>query len=151
MEKLRASRGKEKGAIIRQARKAGVEVLGPDINLSQSEARLFEGRIYLGLKDIMAITPPLLDQLLKIKRPVTSFPAFLRQLDTKELKERQLVPLIEAGLFDQVSPNRASLLVNCGNMLNTARLSQKSLVLQDFLAAKEEKVQMPKAAEKVSM
>lgn len=125
LEKLRASRGKEKGAVIRQARKAGVEILGPDINLSQAEARLFEGRIYLGLKDIMGITPAFLDQLLALKRPVTSFPAFLRQLDTKELKEKQLVPLIEAGLFDQVSPNRASLLVNCGNMLNTARLVAK--------------------------
>lgn len=151
LEKLRASRGKEKGAIIRQARKAGVEVLVPDINLSQAEARLFEGRIYLGLKDIMGITPAFLDQLLALNRPVTSFPAFLRQLDTKELKEKQLVPLIEAGLFDQVSPNRASLLVNCGNMLNTARLAQKSLVLQDFLAAKEENVPMPTAAEKVAM
>lgn len=38
LEKLRASRGKEKGAVIRQARKAGVEILGPDINLSQAEA-----------------------------------------------------------------------------------------------------------------
>ncbi|WP_201330018.1 DNA polymerase III subunit alpha, partial [Lactobacillus nasalidis] len=151
LEKIRSSRAKEKGAVIQQARRAGVEVFGPDINLSQGEARLFEGRIYLGLKDIYGVSQTFLDRLLALKRPITSFSAFLRQLDPEDLKERQIVPLIEAGAFDQISSNRNSLLVNCDNLIKNARLTQKSLLLQDLLAVKETAAPQPTAAEKIAM
>ena len=41
-----------------------------------------------------------IDNLLAMKRPITSFSAFLRQLDDQNLKEKQIKLLIAAGAFD---------------------------------------------------
>lgn len=145
------SRGKDLGKYYGEAQKFGLQVFGPDINHSEANASVHNGAIYLGFRAVIGLTDSFIDNLLALKRPITSFSAFLRQLDDQNLKENQIKLLIAAGAFDQLDSNRNNLLANCLALIKNAKMTKKSLVLQDMLTVKLEQMPELTASEKMDM
>ncbi len=134
-----------------EAQKFGLQVFGPDINHSEANASVHNGAIYLGFRAVIGLTNSFIDNLLAMKRPITSFSAFLRQLDEQNLKETQIKLLIAAGAFDQLDSNRNNLLANCQSLIKNTKMTKKSLVLQDMLTVKLEQKPEPTASKKMDL
>jgi len=91
---------------VAEARRLGVTVLPPDINLSESNDCWKAGKIFLGIGRVREITNGTLEQI-KRHRPFTSLGDFLTKI---RLSEREIENLIRVGFFDSIDTSRPRLL-----------------------------------------
>nr|MBN2277170.1 DNA polymerase III subunit alpha [candidate division Zixibacteria bacterium] len=91
---------------VAEARRLGVTVMPPDINISDIVDTLYDGRIYLGLSRIRELSSAVIKQI-KLARPFNSFGQFLSLV---EIGERDMESLIRVGFFDSLETSRPRLL-----------------------------------------
>jgi DNA-directed DNA polymerase III PolC len=91
---------------VAEARRLGIKVMPPDINLSESIDTLRNGRIYLGIDRVKDISLRTAEQIER-GRPFVSLENFLSKIN---LSERETENLIRVGFFDSLEISRPKLL-----------------------------------------
>jgi len=91
---------------VAEARRRGCTIMPPDINLSEPEDSLKNGRIYLGIDRVRDLKYSTREQIIK-HRPFKSLAHFLGQI---KLSEREIENLIKVGFFDSLETSRPRLL-----------------------------------------
>ncbi len=136
---------------LMQAQEAGIKTLPPDIENSQADFSLENGKILVGLKAIRGLRSDLLKQILEIKRPIKSMTDFLWKIDNNLLSADAIANLIKAGAFDRLAPNRNELLKINKDLVESVKMAGSNLSLFETLEPKIEEEKMPTAAEKTAM
>ncbi|HYZ92618.1 MAG TPA: DNA polymerase III subunit alpha [Actinomycetota bacterium] len=105
----------EKTKYLASARKMGVEVLPPDVNLSQSEFAPDPERaecVRFGLAGVRNVGEGVVDHIIAARRdgPFNDFFDFCWRVDVNVLNKRTIESLVKAGAYDSMSHERGGLL-----------------------------------------
>jgi DNA polymerase-3 subunit alpha len=114
---------------IGEARAMGLEVLPPDINLSDRNFTVQEGRIVFGLLGIKNVGTTAVDQILAERAKGGPFPGFLdflERLDLKVVNRKVVETLVACGVFDSLGENRATLAHNLDRLLEAVASSREA-------------------------
>ena len=97
---------------IADVQKLGVNVLPPDINLSESDFTVSDGNIRFGLLAIKNVGRIFSNTVVatRNKGKFESFDNFVNRMPAHELNKRTVESLIKCGVFDSLGVNRNSLL-----------------------------------------
>jgi DNA polymerase III subunit alpha len=109
---------------IDEAKKMGLEIDPPDINRSERFFTVYEGRIVYGLVGVKNAGEGAVDVILKEREANGTFASFMDMLDRVDLKavnRKMLESLIQAGCFDRMEINRATLFGNLEKALEYAQ------------------------------
>ncbi|MBA7588949.1 Error-prone DNA polymerase [subsurface metagenome] len=107
---------------ISEARAMGLEVLPPDINLSEQDFTVRDGKIVYGLRGIKNVGSAAVDHILEERNSGGEFKdllGFLKRLDLKTVNRKVVETLIRCGVFDSLGATRACLLNNLDRILET--------------------------------
>ncbi|WP_319416764.1 DNA polymerase III subunit alpha [Marispirochaeta aestuarii] len=105
---------------LTSTKEMGIEILPPDINLSEKTFTVVDGKIFYGLQGIKNVGTGAVEEIIRIREeegPYDSFTDFLDRIDLKLVNRRVIETLIQAGLFDRFGLNRATLLGNLEQVL----------------------------------
>jgi DNA-directed DNA polymerase III PolC len=91
---------------VAEARRLGVPVAPPDVNLSAKSDQLINGKIYLAIARIRQLSETSMERII-MGRPFASFDDFLRRV---RLSEEEMENLIKVGFFDSLEGDRRRLL-----------------------------------------
>ena len=98
---------------IELARRMGLKVLGPDINISNSTFYVQNGAIRFGLAAIKNIGESMIDSVVEVRNKGGNFKSlldFCRRIDHKILNKRAIESLVKCGAFDSIDNRRTRLL-----------------------------------------
>ena len=101
-------------------REMGIEILPPDINLSEQTFTVVDGKIFYGLQGIKNAGAGAVDEIIRVRKengPYESFVDFLDRIDFRTVNRRVIETLIQAGLFDRFGLNRATLMHNLEQLM----------------------------------
>lgn len=101
---------------LEDALDAGFQMQALTINTIPAHDRFQDGAIYLGLDRLKGLPRDLQTWILE-HRPFADLEDFFLRLPPNYLKPDLLRPLVQIGLFDQLAPNRATLLTNLDRLL----------------------------------
>jgi DNA polymerase-3 subunit alpha len=105
---------------ISETRGMGLEVLPPDINLSEKTFTVVDGNIVYGLMGIKNVGIAAVEEIIRERKQngeYCSFIDFLDRVDLKTVNHKVIESLIQSGLFDKLSPGRATLFHNIDTVL----------------------------------
>lgn len=114
------------------ARRLGVRVNGPRINISRYSFVLEQGQIYFGLADIKGMRRDFTADIIAEREQNGAFKDlrdFINRLPQRWQKEDLLAPLIYAGAFDGLGYNRAEMIAALPDLLSGAGLDGALAVL----------------------
>jgi DNA polymerase-3 subunit alpha len=96
---------------VNDAKRRGIEIIPPDINFSEMDFSIFNGKIVYGFKGLKGIGEKAIVQIIENK-PYTDATHFLRVVAEKKLKipKQVLEALIRIGAFDSFGVNRRLML-----------------------------------------
>jgi DNA polymerase-3 subunit alpha len=124
-------------ALIHEARDMGIEVLPPDVNLSDKEFTVRGGKIVFGLAGIKNVGAGAVEAMLAeraARGPFTGLADFAERVDTHLVNRKVLESLVITGAFDSLGETRATLMHNLPRMMEAAakrreekRIGQASL------------------------
>ncbi len=103
---------KDRTAIyLNECRQMGIEVLVPDVNESESDFTVHEGRIRFGLSAIRNVGEGVVEKITEARSEAAfeSFMDFVNQVDVSALNKRTVESLIKAGAFDALGSTRKGL------------------------------------------
>ncbi|HEY6635475.1 MAG TPA: DNA polymerase III subunit alpha, partial [Acidimicrobiia bacterium] len=103
---------KDRTAIyLNECRQMGIEVLVPDVNESESDFTVHDGRIRFGLSAIRNVGEGVVEKVAEARtgEPFTSFLDFVDRVDLSALNKRTVESLIKAGAFDALGHSRKGL------------------------------------------
>lgn len=110
------------------ARRAGWQLLAPDVNASQAEFTLEGQAIRMGLGAVKGVGGRAVEAVLAARRAaggrVASLGQWLDHLDGRALHRAALDALVKAGTFDSLHANRVSLLGATERLLREASRAQ---------------------------
>ena len=98
---------------VANARKLGVTVKGPRINISEESFTLHAGQIYFGLADIKGMRRDFTAAIIEQRQadgPYKDLRDFVNRVPANFRKQELIEPLIYAGAFDQLDYNRAEMI-----------------------------------------
>jgi DNA polymerase-3 subunit alpha len=107
---------------ISEARAVGLEVLPPDINVSEQEFTVRDGKIVYGLRGIKNVGSAAVDHIVAERSQGGVFKdlvEFLKRLDLKIVNRKVVETLIRCGLFDGLGTGRAMLMHNLDRIMET--------------------------------
>lgn len=113
--------------LLAECRAKGLAVLPPDINESEAGFVAAGGGIRFGLGAVKNVGEAAILNILDARRRVerfTSLVNFLESVDLRVVNRRVVESLIDAGAFDDLGPNRASLLASLGSAMAYAQAVQ---------------------------
>ena len=123
--------------LIREAREMGIEVLPPDVNLSQKDFGVEKGRIVFGLMGIKNVGSGAVDAIIAERErggPFKGLLDFFDRIDSHEVNRKVAESLVITGAFDRLGENRATLMHNlpramemCAKAREARRYGQTSL------------------------
>ncbi|MBN1646386.1 MAG: DNA polymerase III subunit alpha [Spirochaetales bacterium] len=127
---------------ITSIRNMGIEVLPPDINISEKTFTVVGGKISYGLIGIKNVGSASVDEIIAQRERAgayTSFMDFLEKVDLKTVNRKVIETFIRAGLFDSMGINRATLMYNLDKALEFMnRKKEQSRYGQSSLFADED-------------
>lgn len=91
--------------IVNEARRHGIAVLPPDINLSHSDFTVQEGAIRVGLKQVKGLSRQVLE-LIAREQEKGRFSSWQDAVERLPVPEDMLENLVKCGALDSLSPNR---------------------------------------------
>ncbi len=100
---------------INETKSMGIEILPPDINLSELRFNAVDGKVVYGLNGIKNVGTAAGEAIIKEREengPYTSFMDFLNRVDSKVANRKVLESLIQSGAFDRLGENRSTLIMN---------------------------------------
>ncbi len=104
-----AEMGEDPTILIREIRRAGIEILPPDINLSGPLCTVFGGKIRLGLLMVRHLGEKAMEEILSVRLGgrFNSLAEFCAGVSSRAINLRVLQNLIGAGAFDRFEQSRA--------------------------------------------
>ena len=114
---------------ISEAKLMGIEMLPPDINLSEKYFTVSDGKIVYGLIGIKNVGTAAVDEIVREKKEGGVFKSLRDMLDRVDLRvvnKKVLETLIKSGLFDSIEPGRALLFHNLDRLVESASREQEN-------------------------
>jgi len=105
-------RDKDRTAVyLSECRQMGLEVLVPDVNESESDFTVAEGRIRFGLSAVRNVGEGVVEKITEARAnaPFESFIDFVDRVHVSVLNKRTVESLIKAGAFDALGHTRKGL------------------------------------------
>jgi len=105
---------------IAESRAMGIDLLPPDINLSEKHFSVTDGKIVYGLMGIKNVGSAAVDEILRAREQegdFTSLANMMERVDLKTVNRKVLETLIQSGLYDRFGHNRATLMHNLDYLL----------------------------------
>ncbi len=96
-----------------ECRDLSIKVLGPDVNVSQTQFAVADGAIRFGLAAIKNVGEGAVESVLAVRAqsgPFRSFFDFCRRVDLHKVNKRMLEGLIKTGAFDSTGAKRSQLM-----------------------------------------
>ena len=144
---------KDRTAIyLNECRQMGIEVLVPDVNESESDFAVHEGRIRFGLSAVRNVGEGVVEKIVEARTdaPFESFEDFVNRVDVSVLNKRTVESLIKAGAFDALGHSRKGLTLFHEMILDTTverrrneEMGQYSLFAGDEQADDHDDYQIP--------
>ena len=96
---------------LNECRQMDIEVLVPDVNESESDFTVSDGRIRFGLSAIRNVGEGVVEKIVEARQEARfeSFLDFVNRVDTSALNKRTVESLIKAGAFDATGATRKGL------------------------------------------
>ncbi len=117
-------RDKERtGVYLNECRTTKIEVLVPDVNHSDADFTVYEGRIRFGLAAIRNVGEGVVEKIVEARQSGGSFvdfADFTARVDPSVLNKRTVESLIKAGAFDGLGHSRRGLTLVYDTMLDAA-------------------------------
>jgi len=113
---------------IGEARKMGIKILPPDINISGGQFVADNGAIRFGLGGIKNVAGVSQESIIS-NRPYKSFVDFMNKVDISKANRRVQKHLIEAGCFDFTGVNRHSMLAGYVDIVPQEKGKERQLTL----------------------
>jgi DNA polymerase-3 subunit alpha len=117
--------------LIDDCRKAGIEVLPPDVNESAIDFSVVEGRIRFGLCAIKNVGESAIETVIRSRTEQGKFENlfdFCRRVDLRLVNKKCLESLVQAGAFDSMSLNRSQFMENLERAASFGQAAQATLV-----------------------
>jgi DNA polymerase-3 subunit alpha len=91
---------------IQEARDMGIEVLPPDVNQSQLDFSVTDGKIRFGLAAIKGVGAGVIESILEVRErgPFKSLFDFCSRVDLKKINKKTIEALVKSGAFDAIGP-----------------------------------------------
>ena len=116
---------------IRECSALEIEILKPDINKSFGKFSVEGHDIRFGLAAVKNVGINVINNIIKEREANGDFKDFadlVKRLDSKDLNKRVLESLIKCGAFDNISDNRASLMMGYEKLLESVSMDRKKNV-----------------------
>lgn len=116
---------------IRNCKEMGIEVLPPDVTMSEKKFSVHDGAVRFGLMGIKNVGDAVIDEIIRVRDeygPASDFEDFINSLDISKINKKAIESLIRAGAFDKINENRAQLLAVYESFLESAHNMSKSNV-----------------------
>lgn len=129
---------------ILEAKSRGVAIGKPHINKSGSSFAVNNQAIIFGLDSIKGIRKDFIRHLLYERERGGVFndmQDFIRRIEQRWRKESVLLPLIQAGCFDELGDSRATLIHSVESVINSIQMSNGNMELFASLAPRIEKIE----------
>ncbi|MFO7850643.1 MAG: DNA polymerase III subunit alpha [Spirochaetia bacterium] len=97
---------------ISETKSLGIEILPPDINLSEHNFSVSRDKVVYGLVGIKNVGKAAVDEILRARKEqgaYTSFVDFLDKADLRTVNKKVIETLIQCGAFDSLKESRATL------------------------------------------
>ncbi|MDP2156826.1 MAG: DNA polymerase III subunit alpha, partial [Nitrospirota bacterium] len=114
---------------INECRKMKIEMLPPDINLSDREFRVIGHSIRFGLEAVKGVGGAAIELVLEVRNaggPFTSIADLIKRVDTRKVNKKVLEGLVKAGAFDSLGVTRAAAMESVSDLLNVNGKSSKN-------------------------
>ena len=144
---------KDRTAIyLNECRQMGIEVLVPDVNESESDFTVRDGRIRFGLSAVRNVGEGVVEKIAEARAdgPFESFLDFVDRVDVSALNRRTLESLIKAGAFDAMGHSRKGLTLMHELILDTTlerrrneEMGQYSLFAGEDTGGEEKDFEIP--------
>ncbi len=115
--------------LIHEAREMGIAVLPPDVNLSQREFTVEDGKIIFGLLGIKNVGAGAVDAIISEREARGKFSTFLDffdRIDSHEVNRKVAESLIITGAFDSLGETRATLFQSLPRVMEGAAKSREA-------------------------
>jgi DNA polymerase-3 subunit alpha len=146
-------RDKDRTAIyLNECRQMGIEVLVPDVNESESDFTVREGRIRFGLSAVRNVGEGVVEKIVEGRADslYESFLDFVNRVDVTALNKRTVESLIKAGAFDALGHTRKGLTLMHDLVLDATlerrrneEMGQYSLFAGEAAVGEEESFEIP--------
>lgn len=122
------TRSEKIAMIVAECKRTGIQLLPPDINTSDIEFSIEDGRIRFGLSAVKNVGEAAIECMLRARSngSFRTFSDFLRRVDVSKVNKKTLESLIQAGAMDTFG-TRASLLSVVGTMLEQIHKDRKAV------------------------
>ena len=137
---------------LNECRQMGLEVLVPDVNESESDFTVHDGRIRFGLSAVRNVGEGVVEKIVEARQeePIASFLDFVDRVDTGALNKRTVESLIKAGAFDATGDTRKGLTLVYEQVLDATlerrkneEMGQYSLFAGDDSSSPETDIDVP--------
>jgi DNA polymerase-3 subunit alpha len=139
---------------IMEAREQGIDLLPPDINLSDRDFAVEDGKVRFGLAGVKNVGVGAIHDILEARAQgrFASLWDFLERVNLTKVNRKVLEALIQAGAFDALQSQRARLMAGLEGILekaqNLKRLQEaRQMSMFDALAAPDPNEWLPEAPE----
>ena len=101
---------------LREAKSLDIEIIAPDVNLSDRKFKVKGSKIIFGLSGIKNVGVNLIEAIVTARNSNTKFENFkdflhrVYEVDNKALNKKAIESLIKAGVFDSLNYTRSSLM-----------------------------------------
>ena len=108
---------------IMEAREQGLALLPPDINLSQRDFAVEDGRVRYGLAGVKNAGSGAIQEVVEARKTgrFETFSDFLERVNLSRVNRKVIEALIQAGAFDTLEKNRARLMAGLDTGLERAQ------------------------------
>lgn len=140
---------------LNECRRMGIDVLVPDVNESESDFTVHDGRIRFGLSAVRNVGEGAVEKIVEARedQPLESFMDFVNRVDTSVLNKRSIESLIKAGAFDGSGDTRKGLTLVHEQILDATlerrrneEMGQYSLFAGDSESEEETNIEVPDLA-----
>lgn len=138
---------------VAECRSTGMEILKPDINLSDADFRVEDNKIRYALGAIKGVGSSYMQGIVEERYrngPFKSISDFCNRVDIKNVNRKQMYQLVKSGAFDCLEKNRAMLCENVDVMVSnifasseTKKSEQQSLFGSEELCSKIKLKEVP--------
>jgi len=114
--------------LMNECHDKGIEVLPPDVNLSDRDFTVVEGKIRFGLAAVKNVGESAIESILRSRNNEGAFRSiydFCERVDTQRVNRRVIEQLIKCGAFDSIHNSRASTFAALDTALERAQVVQR--------------------------
>ncbi|OYU70302.1 MAG: DNA polymerase III subunit alpha [Alphaproteobacteria bacterium PA2] len=102
------------------AKRFGVPVRAPDVNLSSADFDVLDGQVLYALGGIRNVGLQAMEHLVEVRReggPFRDIFDFVERIDPRQVNKRTFETLARAGAFDSIHPNRAQIFASADSLV----------------------------------